>query len=198
MMKSSRFLLPFLVLAPLAAGPLAGCAALPPVTPLSQADQADLDRAGAYLNGVHTLQAHFLQERDDDVSAGTLKVHRPDQLEMRYDLPSQQVLRVQAGRVLFSDGATGAISSMPLDRTPLSLILADRIVFSGPVTVVSMRHDATGFEITMRSTTNPRQGQLTMQFSQNPVALRGLVMVDLRGTTTRLMLKDVQTNAPAS
>ena len=131
-------------------------------------------------------------------------------LRLQYDLPSHAVLVAARGRVIFAQG-NGATSGLPLARTPLSILLADHIVLGGPVTVVSVQRAGSGtgnattpsstntesghgaVEVTVRTTAHPDQGQLSLLFSDGPLELRGLVMVDGRGDTTRLSLSDVHT-----
>jgi outer membrane lipoprotein-sorting protein len=177
-------------------GLLQGCATTPPAAHLNDADRTDVAHAEAYVDQLHTLRARFMQERNSEVASGQISVRRPGQMRMQYDPPSQAVLNVAAGRVVFSDAATGATSTMPLDRTPLAMLLAPRIRFSGPVTIVSVQHAANDIGITLRSTAKPQQGTLTLQLSCNPLILRGLIMIDARGTTTRLVLHDLQANPP--
>ena len=153
-------------------------------------------------------------------------------MRLQYDPPSRVVLVAARGRVVYADAATGASSSLPLSRTPLSMLLAERIVLSGPVTVVSVVRtrglgaapapegapgaglltgsvvppgetgsEAGGdalrsVEVTLRSTEHPGQGQLSLSFSDAPLRLRGLVLVDGRGETTRLSLSGVQIGVP--
>ncbi len=186
---------------------LPGCAAVPPPGSLDAADVAILSRIQGYLDAIHTLRARFVQISADGSGAGTAWIERPGRLRLQYDPPSRAVLVAARGRVVYAAG-TGATSSLPLSRTPLSILLAPQIVLSGPVTVVSVRRSdpgpATGavpasgaVEVTLRSTERPGQGQLSLIFSDNPLALHGLVLVDGRGDTTRLSLSDVRIGAEA-
>ena len=204
MRRRTLIALPLLTLAPL----LPGCAALPSPGSLDASDREVLSRVQAYLDAIHTLRARFVQVSANGDSAGTAWIERPGRLRLQYDPPSRALLVAARGRVVFSSG-TGATSSLPLARTPLSILLAARIVLSGTVTVVSVRQAARGegagarlasaadgaIAVTVRSTERPGQGQLSLLFSDGPLALRGLVMVDGRGDTTRLSLSDVQAGA---
>ncbi len=218
---------------------LAGCAAVAPPGTLDDADRQVLSRIEAYLNTIHTLQARFAQASTRGDGRGTAWIERPGRMRLQYDPPSRVVLVAARGRVVYADAATGASSSLPLSRTPLSMLLAERIVLSGPVTVVSVLRtrglgavlapegapgaglltgsvvpgeaggEAGGevggeagsdalrsVEVTLRSTEHPGQGQLSLSFSDAPLRLRGLVLVDGRGETTRLSLSGVQVGVP--
>jgi outer membrane lipoprotein-sorting protein len=208
---------------------LAGCVAVPPPGALDDADRQVLSRIEAYLNTIHTLRARFVQTSTQGDGRGTAWIERPGRMRLQYDPPSRVVLVAARGRVIYADAATGGSSSLPLTRTPLSMLLAERIVLSGPVTVVSLRRarglgaalapeaapsigsaipaeagrgalldDALrSVEVTLRSTEHPGQGQLSLSFSDDPLRLRGLVLVDGRGETTRLSLSSVQVGVPA-
>ena len=206
---------------------LAGCATVAPPGTLDDADRQVLSRIEAYLNTIHTLQARFAQASTRGDGRGTAWIERPGRMRLQYDPPSRVVLVAARGRVVYADAATGASSSLPLSRTPLSMLLAERIVLSGPVTVVSVLRtrglgaalapegapgaglltgsvapDEAGsdalrsVEVTLRSTEHPGQGQLSLSFSDAPLRLRGLVLVDGRGETTRLSLSGVQVGVP--
>ena len=206
---------------------LAGCATVAPPGTLDDADREVLSRIEAYLNTIHTLQARFSQASTRGDGSGTAWIERPGRMRLQYDPPSRVVLVAARGRVVYADAATGASSSLPLSRTPLSMLLAERIVLSGPVTVVSVLRtrglgaalapegaagagpligsavpgEAGGdalrsVEVTLRSTEHPGQGQLSLSFSDAPLRLRGLVLVDGRGETTRLSLSGVQVGVP--
>jgi len=210
---------------------LAGCATIAPPGTLDDADRQVLSRIEAYLNTIHTLQARFAQASTRGDGRGTAWIERPGRMRLQYDPPSRVVLVAARGRVVYADAATGASSSLPLSHTPLSMLLAERIVLSGPVTVVSVLRtrglgaalapegapgaglltgsvvpgaaggEAAGdalrsVEVTLRSTEHPGQGQLSLSFSDAPLRLRGLVLVDGRGETTRLSLSGVQVGVP--
>ncbi len=189
---------------------LPGCATLPQPGRLDASDREVLSRVQVYLESIRTLRARFVQVSADGTSAGTAWIDRPGRLRLQYDLPSHAVLVAARGRVIFAQG-NGATSGLPLARTPLSILLADHIVLDGPVTVVSVQRAGTGsgnatassstnaesghgaVEVTVRTTAHPDQGQLSLLLSDGPLELRGLVMVDGRGDTTRLSLSDVHT-----
>lgn len=175
---------------------LVGCAAPSPPAALNGGDREVLAEIGAYLNGIHTLRARFAQpdpRGGGGEQTGTAWVERPGRLRFEYDPPSQVTLVAAHGRVTFADRANGARSSLPLARTPLSILLADRIVLSGPVTVLDLRRGGGAVDLELRSTDHPGQGELTLHFAAAPIALQGLVLVDGRGNVTRLDLSRVQT-----
>ena len=206
MHRRTLIALSLLTLAPL----LPGCAALPSPGSLDASDREVLSRVQAYLDAIHTLRARFVQVSANGDGAGTAWIERPGRLRLQYDPPSRALLVAARGRVVFASG-TGATSSLPLARTPLSILLAPQIVLSGAVTVVSVRQAGSGdvagprsanraggpsaVEVTLRSTEHPGKGQLSLLFSDNPLELRGLVLVDGRGDTTRLSLSNVQIGA---
>ncbi len=172
---------------------LAGCAAVPPPGVLGAVDLADVARVQRYLDAIRTLRARFVQEGSGPGGAGTAWLSRPGRLRLQYDPPSRAVLVAARGRVVLADAATGASSSLPLARTPLSILLAPEIVLSGEVTVVSVERGSGVLAVALRSTARPGQGRLTLGFADAPLALRALELVDGRGDVTRLALHDVVT-----
>lgn len=169
-------------------GLLAGCVAVPTPDTLNDADRAALARIQAYLNAIHTLTARFAQPVDDGQMTGTVWIQRPGRLRLEYDPPSRAFLVAAHGRVVFSNDETGLQSGMPLARTPLAILLAQQIELSGAVTVVSLHRKPDHLDLTLRSTEHPGQGRMTLEFSDAPLALQGLEMVDSHGSSTRLQL----------
>ncbi len=170
---------------------LAGCAGVPAPGALGAADLADVARVQRYLDGIRTLRARFVQAGSGPGGAGTAWLARPGRLRLQYDPPSRAVLVAARGRVVFADAATGSSSSLPLARTPLAILLAQEIVLSGEVTVLSVERGPGVLAVAVRSTERPGQGRLTLGFAEGPLALRALEMVDGRGDVTRLALSDV-------
>jgi outer membrane lipoprotein-sorting protein len=160
---------------------------------LSDADQATLDRVGAYLNGLRTLTGRFVQiGPDGKTSTGTLWLSRPGRMRFQYDRPSPLLLVAGHGVVVFHDSQLGQTTNIPVGQTPLGLLLADRIALRGDVTVTSFVRDQGQLLITLVRTKTPGDGSLTLMMNEAPLALVGWSVVDAEGRETRLRIADVK------
>jgi len=184
-----RSLLAALALAPLAAAPPLPAGAVPP-TPH---DQSDLNHLVAFLNGIHTLRARFEQRAPDGtISHGTVWMERPGRIRFEYDPPSPLLLIAGHGQVYFHDSELNQTSKIALSRTPLSILLADRVTFSGPVTVTDIQRLPNEIQVSLVRTANPGEGLLAMVFSLTPLNLWQWAVVDAQHKITRVTLLNMQ------
>lgn len=168
------------------------CARAQPLA-LTAQDQADIARAEAYLNSLHTLQAHFLQVGPNgDTSEGTAWLERPGRMRFEYAPPSPFLLIAGHGVVLFLDKQLGQTSNYPVGSTPLGILLADHISLTGDVTLTRIVRQPGQLQMTLVRTASPGDGSITLVFADNPLALRQWIVVDAQRRATRVSLFDVQ------
>jgi outer membrane lipoprotein-sorting protein len=163
---------------------------LPPPSPQ---DAADLARIQAYLNDIHTLKAHFLQVAPDGaMSQGTAWMDRPGRMRFQYDPPAPFLLVAARGNLVFEDRSINQVSNVPLGMTPLGILLADHISLSGDVTVAGFQRLPGQIELTLVRTRSPRDGSLTLVFTDNPLTLRQWTVQDAQRRQTRVTLYNVE------
>jgi outer membrane lipoprotein-sorting protein len=163
--------------------------AAPHAVVLSDADQATLRAAETYLNGLHTLKAKFLQIGPDGATTtGTAWLDRPGRMRFEYDPPSPLLLVAGHGTVVFRDNKVDQTSNIPMEQTPLGLLLRDRITLSGDVTVTDFQRPPGQLQITVVKTASPDDGSLTLLLNADPLALEGWTVVDAQGRETRVRL----------
>lgn len=176
---------------PILAAALAASA--PAETPLSAADQRTVAQVAAYLNGIHTLKARFLQVAPNgNTATGTAWLQRPGEMRFQYDPPSPLLLQAGKGWLIYVDKSLPQTSAFRLSETPLGILLAPKITLSGDVTVTKVEHQPGELALTMARTANPTQGSLTLIFATDPLALREWSVVDAQGNDTRVSLFDVE------
>ncbi len=160
---------------------------------LTAADHADLSRIEAYLNGVHTLKARFLQVSPNGGTAeGVAWLDRPGRMRFQYDQPSPLLLVAGHGLFIFHDSQLNQTTNLPLSATPLGLLLRDNLRLAGNVTVTGLERQPGQIQVSMVRTASPQDGSLTLVFADNPLALRQWTVVDAQRQETRVTLFDVQ------
>jgi outer membrane lipoprotein-sorting protein len=169
------------------------------VTAFAQAkpgDQADIARVEAYLNGLHSLKARFIQTAPDGgIAQGDAMVLRPGRMRFQYDAPSPFLLVANYGTLYFHDSQLHQTSNIPLSRTPLGMLLADRVTLSGDITVTAVNRLPGQLLITMVRSATPGEGSLTLYFADSPLTLRQWVVLDQQGKQTRVSLDRLDTSA---
>jgi outer membrane lipoprotein-sorting protein len=167
-----------------------------PGLPLSAQDSADLARIEAYLNGIHSLKARFIQTAPDGgVASGLALMQRPGRMRFQYDPPSPFLLVANHGVLIFHDAQLNQTSNIPLGRTPLGILLGDRIALSGDISVTKFVRLPGQLQVSLVRTTSPGEGTLTLIFADNPLTLRQWNVLDQQGKQTRVAFANLEVGA---
>lgn len=177
--------------------PLAAQAQAPGAAVLSPADRGWVQRVQQTLAGITTLKAHFQQIAPDGrTSQGTAWLDRPGRMRFEYAKPSPLLLVAGGGKLVFNDSELKQTTSLPLDKTPLGLLLRPDLTLSGDVTLTAFHHADGQLQLTLVRTASPGDGSLTLIFSDQPVALQSWSVVDAQGRRTRVDLHDITLGNP--
>jgi outer membrane lipoprotein-sorting protein len=176
-----------------ALSPLSALAAAPAPAALSADDQALVDRAVAYLQGLTEARGRFVQSDGRGAPiGGELFLKRPGKARFAYDPPSGLLVVSDGGSVARVDNRLKTYDAFPLAATPLSLFLAKTIRLDRGVQVTRVARAADGFSITARDGKKQTAGQITFNFTDNPMSLAGWSVIDAQGHTTQIRITDLQ------
>lgn len=166
----------------------------PALAAAEAASPAEIQAAEAYLNGIKTLQAQFIQGLPDgQVMTGTFHLSRPGRLRFTYDPPIGDFI-VADGRFLFYwDDRLKQQSNAPIGSTLADFILRDEIAFSGDVKLVEAVRESGLLRLTLTPAEDAALGRLTLVFTQSPLALRQWQVVDAQGAVTEVTLNGLRT-----
>ncbi|NHQ73906.1 outer membrane lipoprotein carrier protein LolA [Roseovarius gahaiensis] len=159
------------------------------------ADKLSLSQISSYFNGFRTAQGEFTQINDDGtISTGRLFIKRPGRVRFEYDPPE--------GTLVVADGDTVGIvdpksntgpEGYPLHRTPLKIILANKVDLSRERMVTGHASDGKTTTIRAHDPKNPEYGSIELVFTDDPVELRQWVINDDGGSQTTVVLGDLKT-----
>ncbi len=170
---------------------LVGASAQSAMTPAEEAEA--ISRVEAYLNGIDTLRAGFVQIAPDGaLSEGTLYIQRPGRLRIEYTPPPNVKIIGDGEWLTYIDSDLGQISQMPLGDSPASVFVAANIRFGEDVLVNGVEREASILRVTLEKADNPGLGSLTLVFTDNPLDLRQWIVVDAQGYVTRITLVGTQ------
>ena len=159
----------------------------------SPQDRTDLARVETYLNSVRTLHARFLQIAPNGAtSEGQAWLSRPGRLRFQYDPPSPFLLVGGSGLLVFHDSQLKQTSNIPLNSTPLGILLQDNLRLSGDVTVTKITRPPGQLQVSLVRTRSPQDGTLTLIFADQPLALRQWTVLDAQRQETRVTLYNVE------
>lgn len=171
---------------------LAAAAAAGPAlaqTALSPADQALVDKAAAYLQGLTEARGRFIQtDAMGKTTQGTVYLKRPGRARFEYDAPSGMVVVADGATVTVADSRLMTFNRYPLGSTPLSLFLARNIRLDRSVAITGVERIPGGFVIIARDGNRRTPGQLALTFQESPMALSSWAVTDAQGRTTRVKL----------
>lgn len=164
-----------------------------PARALSAEDQALVDRAVAYLEGLTEARGRFMQTDARGKSiGGALYLKRPGKARFEYD-PSAGLLVVSdGGRVSIANSKLKTFESYPLVATPLSLFLAKQIRLDRGVVVTNVSRQSDGFTLTARDGRKEAEGQITLAFADTPLRLIGWTVTDAQGQSTRIRVSGLE------
>lgn len=189
----TKFLLTlFLLLAAPAFAQESGAGAAP------SADAAVL-QVQAYLNGIQTMQAQFVQTGADGREAsGTLLLKRPGRMRIDYDPPVTDFIVADGLMVYYYDGKMKQQSSTPISRSLADFFLRGDLALSGDISVSDIKRDGKTIELTLTQVKNPLAGSLTLMLAQSPMQLLGWRIVDVDGQVTQVRLSGTLTGIALS
>ncbi len=161
------------------------------------AEKLSLGEISSYLNGLRTATGAFTQiNGDGTISTGTIYINRPGRIRFEYAGPDDTLVIAGAGSVaIFDPKSNTGPETYPLSRTPLSIILAERVDLGQAKMVVAHDYDGTATTVTAQDPQNPEYGNIQMVFTGNPVQLRQWVINDDAGNNTTVVLGELRTGS---
>ena len=173
---------------------LLALAALPVALP-ARAQSVNVSAVNTYLTGLRSAQGRFTQTNPDRTTqTGTFYLQKPGRIRFEYDKPKGAMVIADGRWVgVFDPKSNRNPTRYPLDKTPLSLLLRDRLSLTEPGLVQGATRDARGTEITVVDPRMPKEGRMVMSFTDSPIALSQWVITTKAGQTTRVALDDVRT-----
>ncbi len=152
-----------------------------------------LEVLSAYLNALTTVEADFVQvNADGSKSYGKIYIQRPGRARFEYSAPDQNLVIAAGGQVVIFDARSNQPPEQyPLVRTPLNLILAQRVDLGSARMVVGHREVGDLTLVTAQDPEHPEYGTIDLIFSANPVALTQWIITDDIGNQTSVTLSDL-------
>jgi outer membrane lipoprotein-sorting protein len=177
---------------------IAALAALPLASALPAAAQSvNVSAINDYLLGLRSAQGNFRQTNPNgSTQTGRFYLQKPGRIRFEYDSPK--------GAMVIADGAWVGVfdpksnrnpTRYPLAKTPLSLLLRDRLSLREPGMVLGATRDAEGTYITVVDPGAPQEGRMVMSFSDDPIQLRQWEITTKTGQRTRVALTSLNPGA---
>lgn len=159
--------------------------------------KADLDRISAYLNGIRTLSAGFVQMNPQgNLAQGTFYLSRPGRLRFEYRPPSPTLIVATGGRIYVRNSRLNTVDHYDVSDTPLGLLLADNIDLKRNPAVLGVDRQPGELTLRARSSTNRMQDNIQIVFSTEPqLAIKSWTVRDAQSGSTSVALSQVAMGA---
>lgn len=166
------------------------CMALP-----AAAEKLSLGEISRYLNSFETARGAFTQINDDGtISQGQILIKRPGRVRFEYQPPEDMLVVSNGDTVGIIDGKSNdGPQGYPLNRTPLSIILARNVDLTRARMVTGHASDGKTTTVRAQDPENPDYGSIELVFTSAPTELRQWVINDSGGSRTTVILGDLET-----
>ena len=181
-----RLLLRLIIIVLVAASPAGAALAQ------GERDRADLARVEAYLNGITTLKARFVQSEESGVALeGTLLLQRPGKLRFEFVPPGPYSIIADGEQLNYV--AHGALTQVSIDATPLSVLIAKQIDFQKALRLISVQREPAAMTFHFAQKSKPDGEKLAVTFADRPLRLASWAITYKSGRSVVVALTDIQT-----
>jgi outer membrane lipoprotein-sorting protein len=162
----------------------------------SDEQKAELDKISAYLNGIHSLKARFVQiGPEGGTDTGTLYIQKPGQIRFEYNPPSALLIVATNGRVYVKNSRLNTLDTYDLSDTPLGLLLNQNVDLKLNRAVMGVNEQNGMVTVQARTSTNRNNSNITMMFSSPGLELRQWTVRDNQGGNTTVALQSMEVGA---
>lgn len=160
---------------------------------LKPEEKATVAQVSAYLNGIRSFQARFIQvSQNGGIAEGRIYIQRPGRMRIEYK-PPVPLLIVSTGKILILyDRKLDQVTHLPLSASPASFLLADKIRFSGRIRVIGVKRLNGRIYISVAEKGRPDKGSLHLMFVTKPLKLREWIVIDAQRRRTKVVLIDIR------
>lgn len=155
-----------------------------------------LARVEKYLNDQRTITADFKQESPDGSSAqGKMYLERPGKMRWQYEPPMPVLMVANGQNFIYYDSELDQLSYLPIDESLAAFITRKNVSFEDPaVRVINFREGSGSIRFTILQAKRPEDGRMTLEFSDNPLKLTGMELVDSTEQVTKISLSNLSYN----
>lgn len=167
-----------------------------PASELSR-NRAMIEKLEAYLSGISTIVSEFTQVAPDGtLTSGKFYLQRPGKMRWQYNPPTPILMVANGSELVYYDYELDQISHIPLDSTLIGFLAQDKISFGGIVGVTGFERTPGAVRVSVSQRERPADGELTLEFAENPLTLRNMVVRDATGQVTTVSLNDARFDVP--
>jgi outer membrane lipoprotein-sorting protein len=153
-----------------------------------------LSRVESYLSGITTIVADFNQVAPNgDLTSGKFYLKRPKQMRWQYSPPTPILMVTRGEYLTYYDYELDQVSDIPLQDTLLGFLSQQKISFKDKaIKVIGLEQEPGVIRLSLVQSDKPDDGTLTLQFSDKPLRLYNMQVMDATGQTTSINLNNAR------
>ncbi len=162
------------------------------LTPSTAAAPESAERIASHFSSVRTMMGEFVQFGPrGEQTGGKFYIQRPGRIRFDYEEPSGFRVTSDGDSVVLFNKKLNTADLYPLSKTPLKLLLDERIDLSGnKVQTVKEDSDLTTVKLVDKSVFG--NATITMMFDSKTYELRQWTITDAQGKDTTVMIFNVK------
>jgi outer membrane lipoprotein-sorting protein len=165
---------------------------LVPATLTSQ-DKKHIARIETYLDKIKSITAKFSQvSPDGGVSYGAFYLQRPGKLRMEYEQPTPVLVMTSGENIIYFDKELDQVTNISLDSTLVGFLTRNKIRFDNTVTIAFFERGEKSLRVALVQSARPQDGMMTLEFSDEPLILRNIIMTDSAAQSTVVSLANAR------
>lgn len=158
----------------------------------SSANDPTVQKAEAYLRGLTTAKADFIQRSSDgSMLSGTFYLDRPGRLRFEYNEVKDFIV-ADGVFIYFYDATLGEQSNAPIGSTLADFLLRKDLKLSGDLRVQDVYSEGGLSYLTFAQSDDPGAGNVQLVFTEIPYQLRKWRVTDAQGLVTEVELKNME------
>lgn len=147
-----------------------------------------------YLNSFDNLEGYFVQTGPSGkFTSGRFFISRPGRVRFEYEPPSPLMIVADGTWVSIENRKLKTSEHYPLRTTPLKMILAKNIDLLKSADVTQAFRDESRITITLHDRGLIDNGEITLVFQTEDMALKEWIVIDGQGLQTRVSVSDLVT-----
>ena len=147
------------------------------------------------MNATHSFQGNFTQVAPSgEVSQGKIWLQRPGKVRFEYDTPNPMLIVSDGVTLVQNDRMLETFDRVPLSATPLNYFLKENINLAEDTEVTALQKTPGLWVVTARDGSGQQEGNITLVFDAETLALQTWIIADDFGGATRVQLSNLQYN----
>ena len=169
-----------------------------PFLPVGNAQAASeaAQKIADHFSSIRTMTGDFVQFGPrGEQTGGKFYIARPGRVRFNYEAPSAYRVISDGRSVVIDNRKLNTSDLYPLSKTPLKLLLDDRIDLSGD-RVKSVKEEADMITIQLADRSVFGNSRITLMFDAKTYNLRQWTITDAQGKDTTVLIDNVQEGVP--